>query len=278
MADRKEELQNIIRQLEGVYKTSRDQGQKNRVYDQLKEIKRELQTLLESSQAEGKGTDEAPSSETPDSSLEQPADRPKQAPPTGGNGSTPGAASAQQYRLIHSLRIDPIHPLADNDEVNFLAAAMKEFEDEYWGALSDYHLTLEYAQSNKRDSFLTMLENNKRHFKEYIKILEEVEHQPREEFKKQLQNMALKQERHVIMETTNFFNQLQEFLENLLADNENHGNMILNPDEVLKFNKLYGEKKLSGMKVIDGVKESLEFLDESTKYLHLPSFYRKEIR
>ncbi len=264
MAKTLEEWQLVLKQLEGVLKTSKDEEQRLRVFQQIKGTKKEIIRL---------------SNDNADTTL----------PPLGPDeieykddqepaNSKTEAEIEKTYQIIHHLNIIPLHPLSLNEDINFIGTAMQEFENEYWGVLSDYHLNLDYANSNKRDAFLTKLENNKRGIREYIKILDEMAHTNRDDFKKQLLSMASKQERSVIMEATEFFHELMDFLEALSLDHENHGNIIMNPLDVLEFDKLYGEKKLNKKTVIEGVNQTLIFVQEILDFVNLPNIYKKRSR
>jgi hypothetical protein len=143
-------------------------------------------------------------------------------------------------------------------------------------ALSDNHLDLDYNHANKRNTFFTKMENTLRLLKEYQKILEQMEHTARSEFKSQLQAMAVKQERNFIIETVNFLYSLEEFLGTLISDNEAHGNIILNPDDTIEFDvKLYGAKKLNGVTVIDAVRKSYALVAETLEFMNLPNLGQK---
>ncbi len=262
MAKSIEEWQVIIKKLEGVMKTSPNEEQRIRVFRQIKEAKLEISKIQGDSNEGKAGSDDGSIDFTDDPSAQDKKESP--------------AAESKHYELIQTSGIQPVHPLSESDDINFVASSIVEFENEYWGVLSDYHLTLDYAHSNKRDAFLNILENIKRGIKEYTKILDQMGNTPREEFKKQLQTMALKQERAVIMETVDFFHDMKEFLDMLISDYNNHGNIIMNPSDPLEFDKLYGEKKLNHKTVIEGITLASQFLEETLDHVKLPRLFSKK--
>lgn len=266
MAKTIEEWQVIIKKLEGVMKTSPDEEQRIRVYRQIKEAKNEILKIQGSDPVSNPdiGAEDDSILFTDDTAPQQTATQ--NAPKN----------EERQYKFIQTTNILPVHPQSESDDINFLAQCITEFENEYWGAISDYHLDLDYAHSNKRDAFLNKLENAKRGIKEYIKILEQYAGANRDDFKKQLLSMASKQERAVIMEVVQFFSDLAEFIETLISDFDNHGNIIMNPTDTLSFDKLYGDKKLNEKSVIDGIRQTAEFIDEVLDHIKLPNLYRKK--
>ena len=290
MAQSLEELKSVIKKLEGVYKTTSSQKQKERVWHHMAEIKK----IVERMEASGELTDsdmdvvvEINDSLQEDSAGATVSWSSSPAPHRGEEAETadepeapkanvPGKPVGSGFQVIATIKINPVHALCQNDDVNFLASILVECENEYWVALSDNHLDLDYNHANKRNTFFTKMENTLRLLKEYLKILEQMEHTARNEFKAQLQSMAVKQERNFIIETVNFLYSLEEFLGTLIADNESHGNIILNPDDKIEFNvKLYGEKKLNGVTVIDAVRRSYALVAETLEYMNLPNLGQK---
>jgi hypothetical protein len=69
-----------------------------------------------------------------------------------------------------------------------------------------------------------------------------------------------------------------DFLDTLITDFEGNGNIIMNPSDVLEFDKLYGEKKLNKKTVIDGVKQTFIFVQEILDFVNLPNIYKKRRR
>jgi hypothetical protein len=282
MAKTRADLEDALKKLDGVYKTTSNAAQRERVFRQIRELKRLIESVTDGAEIPENdqeiivdlGEPAAPSlasaSEPAGPSAQTPADASPSPAPT-----PPPVKESSKYTTLAGIDIKPIHPLCNNDDANFLATMFAEFEDEHWGAISDYHLKLDYNHSNKRDAFFDKLENNKRLLKELVKIYEQMEHTSRSEFKAQLLSMATKQERNFIVEGVTYFYGLQEFLNLLTSDYDNHGNIILNSDEEVKFGKLYGNKKLSGMTVIQAVKRTEQFLNELLDFLNLPNLYKK---
>jgi len=289
MAQSLEELKLIIKKLDGVYKTTRNSAQKERVWKQMSEIKKIVERMESSGELTDSDMDvvveindslrsDAPpaAAATAGPSGEPEADPGEEAPAAPAPEEKHKQPTGSGYRIIATIPIKPIHALCQNDDVNFLASILTECENEYWVALSDNHLDLDYNHANKRNTFFTKMENTLRLLKEYLKILEQMEHTSRNEFKSQLQAMAVKQERNFIIETVNFLYSLEEFLGTLISDNENHGNIILNPEDVIEFDeKLYGDKKLNGVTVIEAVRRSYALVAETLEFMNLPNLGQK---
>jgi len=273
MAKTKEDIEMILKKLEGVYKTTSNPVQRERVFKEICEVKKILESIPEDGIISDKDSEVIINLEENFPNVSQEVSNSEENKSEENKETT--EQTTKKYETIADVKIKPLHPLCNNDDVNFLATMFNEFEDEYWGAISDYHLDLDYNHSNKRDTFFNKLENNKRLIKELIKIYEQMEHTTRQEFKAQLQSMANKQERTFIIEAVNYFYALRDFLILLVENYDSNGNIILNADDIIKFEKLYGEKKLSGLKVIDAVKRTLLFLNEVLDFINLPNLYKK---
>ncbi|MCK4778358.1 MAG: hypothetical protein KAS39_08245, partial [Actinomycetia bacterium] len=155
-------------------------------------------------------------------------------------------------------------------EVNLIQYILNEFEMEYWGVLSDYHLRLDYNKSFERDKFYNLLEKLKRSLSEFLKIVEDYHSAAVQSYKSNLKSMMLKARHSLLVETGTFIDSVKVFLDILIKDNADGGNLILNPTDKLNFDKIMGKKKLEGMEVIDGLKFVNKFINEAIVILNIP--------
>lgn len=262
----KDDIDKIIKQLEGVYKTTKDEEQRKRVGRRIVQLKRNL---------------EMPDIDTPFSAKttnKENSDKPKVIEETK-KETTPteieNTDSISEYESLHDLQVVPIHNLSKNRDVNFFAAVLKEFEDEFWPALSEYHFKLDYNHSKKRDVFFDKLEISKITLKELLKVFDQLEHSLNAAHEEQLNVMCKKQEREFIMKMVDFLSELKKFLKIILDNHDEGGNVIVEPDHVIKFGKLYGDKKLSNFTVLSAAKAIYQFVQDVLNASGFASFYNK---
>jgi len=262
----KDDIDKIIKQLEGVYKTTKDEEQRKRVGRQIVQLKRNL----EMPDIDTPSFEKTTNKENSDKSkvIEEIKEEPN-------SSKIDNKESIVEYESLHDLQVVPIHNRSKNKDVNFFAAILTEFEDEFWPALSEYHLKLDYNHSKKRDAFFDKLEISKITLKELLKVFDQLEHSLNAAHEEQLNVMAKKQEREFIMKMVDFLSELRNFLKIILNNNEEGGNIIIEPKHILKFDKLYGNKKLSNTTVLSAIKTIYQFVQDALDASGFANFYKK---
>jgi len=262
----KDDIDKIIKQLEGVYKTTKDEEQHKRVGRRIVQLKRNL---------------EMPDIDKP--SLEKTTNKENSDKPKIIEETKEETKSAEientdpivEYESLHDLKVVSIQNLSKNKDVNFFTAILNEFEDEFWPALSEYHLKLDYNHSKKRDAFFDKLEISKITLKELLKVFEQLEHSLNAAHEEQLNVMLKKQEREFIMKMVDFLSELRKFLKIILDNHDEGGNVIIEPKHILKFDKLYGDKKLSNTTVLSAIQTIYQFVQDALDASGFASFYKK---
>ena len=248
--EERENLEAILKKLEGVYKITIDSKQKERVKKDIKKIKLRLlkydkykETLQENEPIEKEEIIIEPIKEEEKKEI---------------------------YEILGSFEVKKVHPASKDFELDMAATYMEIFENELWAALSDYHLKLDYYYSKEREKFYDKLENCRRLLKQYIDILEEYNKTTLESYKDKLRLMITKQARAFLIESVELMRDINEFLYKLLTDYENGGNIILNPNDKIIFSSIEGKKLLNEWRVIDGLRYILKFTEEYIKKIKIP--------
>jgi hypothetical protein len=249
--DQLDKMSMVISQLEGVLKTTRNGEQKSRVQKQLREIR-----ALYQQAAEGQ---------------ELPASRLSKLGAAKGEPEAADVAVTTVPSVLDSVEVRAIIPECDDAEINRVHSYLVYFENEFWATMSDYHLKLDYNHSFTRDGFFNLLEGCKRSLKNYCDVLlETLRGGTNREYAEQLKNMHTRMRRGYLMEVNRFLKRIQEFSTELVNDHESGGNMILNPHDVLTFDRLEGRRSLEGVKIIDGIRMMREFTQDFLSFLSLP--------
>ncbi|MDH4128263.1 MAG: hypothetical protein OEV44_05880 [Spirochaetota bacterium] len=247
-------IQQIIRNLEGVLKTTSNDVQRKRVYKEIQQWKEELDKLPRNFLFDNDTINFDKDVKTEKSN---PLDN---------------------YELLKHIPIIKVNSEVNNRELNEIYTFTKYFEDEYLGMLSEYHIKLDFNYSHNRDIFYSQIHDVHLAIKSYADVLEKANKSNIEtEQKSRLKLTAQGEYRNVINKISDFYNKLFEFVNNLVDNYDNHGNLISNPKSKLHFNSnVNSSMVLEGCTVIEGVKDLHRFLTELLDYLNLPNIKKKD--
>ncbi|GEM_PF-3057269 len=275
-----EYLQGVLRRLKGVYKLTSDVSQKHRVKEQMNNVQNDIAILqrnkcvtadadnhesdstqnntYEMNESEQQGNaDNDPISKTDETSVLAP----------------PPVHEEQIHHILKPIEIKKIHEENHDADIDRLYAYLYYFEMEYWAALSK--VNLDYHNSQERDAFFSKLENCKRLFKDYIDILETIHRAPRDEDKRKMRLMREKQSRALIIEIAGFFISIRAFIDAMIQNYDEGSNIILNPDEQIKFSKFEGNKILRKMKIIDALRITNTLITAMLDTISIPDFKKR---
>jgi hypothetical protein len=247
-----DELMNILKRMEGVYKVSTDPKQKERVKNEINNIKDQIRKLDRYG---------------PEETLETDEEQEKQIV---GNQDQNEIVNEENFPILSKIEIKSPHPKSTNHEVNSIITYIENFEFELWGALSDFHLKLDYFHSKERDKFYNALEKVKRLIREYIHVLDEFNQEVNESYTQKLQLMKTKHTRALIIDAVKFIASIKEYVNNLLTDYHNDGNLILNPKDSIRFSNIDGTKILQNWNLIDALTYINDFCSEVIDSINLP--------
>jgi hypothetical protein len=253
MEDKTKKLEEIVKSiklLESVLKTSIDSAQKTRVKKDIKTLRSKL------------------AEQYPDSDLKEIENA------IYANIMTlphKDFKSLKHYKHLNNIDIVIYSNYNEDAEANEAANVMKFFEERIWVVISDQHTKLDFSNSGERDSLYRKLDECNRAFKSFCQTIDDIEKVRSSEYINQLQMMRVRHGRLFLFEIHQFFKAVKQFISNLIANQEAGGNMILNPDDLIKYADYEEYSTYENWTVINALKNMLEFLDEALDLINIPN-------
>ncbi|MBU1076280.1 MAG: hypothetical protein KKH98_03245 [Spirochaetes bacterium] len=244
-------LKEIYKKLEGVYKITGDAKQKERVKKEMNDIKSQVADMEKYGKEEVLKEDEE-QEEVVVKEVEK------------------KESNKKENKLLSRFPVKKVHPASNDNEVNTAITYLEIFEGELWGALSDFHLKLDYYHSKERDKYFNKFEVIKRLIKQYFDVLDELSSATNETYIEKLKLMKNKQSRALLIDSVKFMNEIGLFLDKLVKDFNNKGNTILNPEDKITFSNIEGKRLLNGWKIIDAIKYIKQYSREYIGAINLP--------
>lgn len=266
MTDPKSDLSEIsklrrsIKQLEGILRTSSNPDQRRRVSKDLARYKERLEEALENNiegeSAMGGGVDGEAGNE--------------------GSKGSGGQADENAYQVLNKFNYEPASPHCEDNDVNIVATVLAIFEKEYWPALAEGHMKLDFSHSSERDSFYTRLEESKRNLKILLETIEEYATVTKADFREQLYKMKNKQTRIFLFEAITMFQKIHDFLEKIFKDHRAGGNILLNPEDEIVFNPNFESATLLNHYTLPkALEEAIVLCQELIDEINLPVDFRE---
>lgn len=235
----RDQVERTIKNLENVLKMSKDQIQRQRVFKDIQRWKEILETLPKKQVKELDSYDEEKS-----------------------------ASALADYELLKYITVLQMNKKIDDKDLNEIFTFMKFFEDEYLGMLGEYHLKLDYNQSDLRNTFYPKLHDIHNALEHYANALIKFDDEYNPVDKTRLKMMVQEEYRNLLKKVGDFLRRLSNFINDLVYDYEQSGSVIKNPHEKLRFSS--GGNVLNGYTVIEGLKDLQLFLAELLDYLNIP--------
>jgi hypothetical protein len=245
-----EEIVKSIKLLESVLKTSVDVSQKTRVKKDIKNLRSKLAEIY-------------PNADLKD--IENAIYANLMAMPP------KDFKSLTNYKHLKDIDIDIYSNYKEDTEINDAASIMKFFEEKIWVVISDQHTKLDFSNSGERDSLYRKLDECNRAFKTFCQTIDDIEKIRSSEYINQLHMMRVRHGRLFLFEIHQFFSSVKHFILNLIANLEVGGNMILNPDELIKYADYEEYSTYENWTVINALKNMLEFLTEALDLINIPN-------
>jgi hypothetical protein len=243
-----DEKKQILKQLEGVYRTSHNTTQRTRVSKEIEGLRESIKNLqgkliiyaLEYDFVEDVGTGEDEKS--------------------------------GPFEVLNQISVPKFRSDSKDREIDAVISYLDFFEDNYLSVLSEFYIKLDFNHSQKRDMFYPRYMEIKKILKEYNYELDIMN---REEFN----NIAFYRDRSVIhkiryrylLALDKYFRDLKSFLEVLIDDFKTSGNIVLNPYDILSFNEFEANKRLNNMSVFDSLVDMHGFVNELLRFLGMPN-------
>jgi len=239
-----EEKKLLIRQLEGVYRTSSDVSQKKRVLKEIRDIRisiKDLGTVLALREHLGK-------SEWGEEIEE-----------------------AEGFSILSSIKVHKFRKESKDKEIDAVISYMEFFEKNYLPILSEYYIKLDFNHSMKRDTYYTR-------FMEMKKILKEYDYEVEIHSKKEYNAIAYYKDKSIVFKIRQryllaldkYFKDLQSFVKALMDDHITGGAMVSNPLDCIGLSEFEEDRRLDGYTVIDALVETYTFSVEFTRFLGIP--------
>jgi hypothetical protein len=235
----------ILKQLEGVLRTSSDPDQKRRVAREIKELRRSisnLQSILSVQKKYGL-SEEYLESET-----------------------------EEMFKILNRIRVTKVVEDSRDSEMDAIISYVGFFENNYLPLLSEYYVKVDYNHSMKRDTFYPRYMEMKKIMKEYGY---EVEVQSREEYNTiavfKDKSIVYKLRQQYLMALDRYFKDLKVFIEELVEDHSTGGSIVLNPLDFVNMTEFEVDRKLDGYTVVSALVELQTFCDEIVRFLAIPN-------
>ncbi len=175
------------------------------------------------------------------------------------------------YSILDKYPIEKASPNSTDSEINRISTILRVLQREYFTALSDQHTKLDFSHSAEREALRNQLDNVMRHLKVLAETIEEYSLADKQDFREQLLKMKHRQSRVFMLDTNEFFKKLKVFMSKLTADVRSNGGIIVNKDEVIRFDKKYTDATaLEGMRVAEAIKEMALYTEEAIQTLRMP--------
>jgi hypothetical protein len=246
----------LKKQYDGVLRTSRNPSQQQRVSKDLQSIENQIDHLKKQvSPEEFKSWTENNSG----SSASSPKEKKKMA--------------LEEYQSLSKVPMVSLGPGADSKDVNLLYSVLVFFEEQFFPAISDKHIKLDFTLGQERDGFYNRLENCKRNLRNLQNTLEDMHLATREDQKSQLLEMKVRYSRYFMNESATFFKGVITFWEPILEDIKEGGHRCMNPEDYIEINrKLEQPSILDGVLVEKVIERLVILIRELIDYLRLPDF------
>jgi hypothetical protein len=262
----------VLKQLEGVYKTSTSLFQRKRVLQEIHNVKNLIQNikgkLLISITEED---DEFFDYEAFGSKSLGPGSFGSPEPGLPGEGHGPRLAAPRGFSLLSYIPITRHREDSRDREIDVVVSYVGFFEKNYLPLLSDYYIKFNFSHSIKRDTFYPRHMEIKKILKEYNYELDILNREEFNSIAHYRDKSVIHKVRHrYLLLLDRYFKDLRDFLETVVDDLRTGGNMVLNPHDQVNLSEFEDNRRLDGLSVSEILEEMRTFSDEFTRFLSLP--------
>ena len=252
MEEREEKARQIVRSiraLEGVFKTSPDPKQRERVKNDLKALKGKLSELYPNVDL-----NELIEAIVTDDLVAPVADK----------------SLLEAYEYLKDIEIEKISNFKDDSEINIAASILKHFSEKIWGVIADQYTKLDYSNSLERDTLYRKLDECQRALKIFQQTVDDIEKANSSAHISQLNLMRTRQGRLFLIDLFAFFKDVNDFITKILADLEFNGTMVLNADDIVTYAKYDVYKTFEGLAVKEALRHLKAFVKEVLIIIKVP--------
>lgn len=235
----------VLKQLEGVYKTSTSVIQRKRVLKEIQGIKRIIKDLQKRFESAGMNPDAEGGGDMRDAGP-----------------SILGRISIRQFRTGSKDR-----------EMDAIVSYMKFFENNYLPILSDYYIKLDYSHSGKRDTFYPGFMETMHLLKQY-----EFEKDSASDSEGRYDWVTSARDRTIVRKgrqrylfaLDSFFKDMRSFIKLLIDDSRTEGAILLNPEDMIDLGEFEENRTLNNYAVLEALQEIYAFVEEFIGFLAMP--------
>jgi len=235
----------ILKQLEGVYKTSTSINQKQRVLKEIRAIKGVIKDLQRRYESVGiKLQDEGEE-----------------------------AQGVTMASILSRISIKPLKKNYRDREMDTVVSYMNFFESNYLPILSEYYVKLDYSHSGKRDIFYPR-------FMEIMHMLKQYDYEEGStsgakgpfdwSSRSKARSVIRKGRQRYLFALDSFFKDLRNFLKILIGDGGVDGSILLNPYDRICLDDFEDSRTLNNYTVIESLHEIYTFAEEFIRFLGMP--------
>jgi hypothetical protein len=245
MRQEMEQRTRILKQLEGVYRTSTSVTQRRRVLKEIQEIKRVIKDLQKRFESAGMNPD------------------------TEGGDDMRGTGLS----ILGRIPVRPFRTGSKDREMDTVVSYMKFFENNYLPILSDYYIKLDYSHSGKRDTFYPG-------FMEAMHLLKQYEYEKdsASDNERQYDWLTLARDKTIVRKgrqrylfgLDSYFKDLRSFIKLLVDDSRTEGAILLNPEDRIDLGEFEENRTLNNYTVEEAIQEIYAFVEEFIGFLAMP--------
>ncbi len=178
----------------------------------------------------------------------------------------------KNYSMLSHFPILKISPHCENDDINFLSTIIQTWDNCLSPAISDQYIILDFSISPERDVFHRQVENIKWQMKTLIDTIEDYHSATQQNSKIQLLEIKTRQSRNFLHIGSIFIKELINFWSKVYKDILKKGHLCINLNEKVTFEKkLNIFISLNNQKIIDILKMLITYLEEALEVLNPPN-------
>lgn len=185
---------------------------------------------------------------------------------------TASSAQSSTSSVADLIPDERASPHSTDPDVNFATAVIRIILREYWPAVTEQHVRMDFTSSQERQAFRFKIDNVVRSLKTLTETIEEYATAEKADFREQLFKMKNKQSRLFLFEANDVFRELKSFLGKHIEELQRDGTAIKNPNDLIKFDRNYEDASwLENKTVRDAIYDFFNLVDYSIKKLNIPT-------
>ena len=242
-------LQKIIKQYEGILKTSTDAESISRIQKDLQRANESLDLLC-------------PNGVPGDLIYQEEKTAPKDDIKN----------LSQSSIVLANFPIQRASPNCDDNDMNILATIIRVWDSEFLPVLTEHHVKLDFSTSVERDSHFRLLEEIKRQLKVVGDNIENYHSAVREDMKVRLNEVRKRHIRNFLIDGLALIKKIRDFWSSVLQDIRQDSIRCMNPEDTIQIDISFETATyLNGKTVSKAIENACLFLDEGIDLIKPPT-------